>query len=47
MKKIYLVTGSRGFVGKHLCKYLKKIEPNSKIIELPKKNRFIKFESNF
>ena len=37
MKKIYLVTGSRGFVGKHLCKYLKKIEPNSKIIELPKK----------
>ena len=37
MKKVYLVTGCRGFIGRNLCKYLKKVEPKSKIIELPKK----------
>tara|TARA_B100000787_G_scaffold26172_1_gene17410 strand:- start:7301 stop:8212 length:912 start_codon:yes stop_codon:yes gene_type:complete len=37
MKKVYLITGARGFIGKHLSTYLKKVEPNSKIIKLPKK----------
>ena len=36
-KKNYLITGSRGFIGRNLIKYIKKKEPNSKIIEISKK----------
>ncbi len=37
MKKVYLITGANGFLGSNLFRYLKKKEPNSKIIKLPKK----------
>ena len=36
-KKNYLITGSRGFIGRNLIKYINEREPDSKIIEISKK----------
>jgi len=47
MKKTYLITGGNGFLGKNLFKFLKKREPQSTIIKLPKNINLLNSNQTF